>query len=320
MRRLLGAALGLLALQGAADAQTYPARPVTMVVPVPAGSPTDVIGRLVAEGMRDVLGQPVVIDNVAGASGSLAAGRVARSAPDGYTISLGSGTTHVSNGAVYDLKYHVFDDFEPVSLLAAQPMVIVTRKDFPANNLKELIDWLKANPDKISQGTSGAGSSSHLAGTLFQRETGTRYQYVPYRNTGMPDVMSGVLDLMIDPAANSVPQVRAGTIKAHAITGRNRIATIPDVPTVAEAGLPQMVVTSWHGLWTPKGTPKSVIDKLNAAVVAALAEPTVRKRLLELGQEIPTLEQQTPAALAAHHKSEIERWWPVIRAAGIKPQ
>ena len=320
MRRLFAAALGLAALNGTAVAQTYPARPVTMVVPFQAGSPTDAIGRLIAEGMRGVLGQTVVIDNVPGASGTIAAGRVARAAPDGYTVALGSGATHVASGAVYDLKFHVYDDFEPVVFMVTQPLVIVTRKNFPADNLKDLIAWLKANPDKISQSTAGPGSTTHLAGTLFQRETSTRYQFVPYRGTGMPDLISGVLDMMIEPAASAVPQVRAGTIKAHAITGLKRIASIADVPTVAEAGLPTMLATSWHALWVPKGTPKDVIDKLNAAAVAALADPSMRQRLIDIGQEITPREQQTPAALAAYHKSEIDRWWPVIRAAGIKAQ
>jgi tripartite-type tricarboxylate transporter receptor subunit TctC len=243
----LAAALGLAAIESA-SAQVYPARPITMVVPFPAGGPTDTIGRVVAEGMRSSLGQPVVIDNVGGAAGSIAAGRVARSAPDGYTIGLGSGTTHAANGAVYSLKYDLVTDFEPISLLTTQPMLIIAKKAMPAKDLKELIAWLKANPDKASQGTAGAGSTSHLSGVFFQKETGTRYQFVPYRNTGMQDLIAGLIDLMIDPAANSVPQVLAGTVKPYAVTAKRRLAAVPDIPTVDEAGVPGLHITSWYGL------------------------------------------------------------------------
>jgi tripartite-type tricarboxylate transporter receptor subunit TctC len=291
-----------------------------MVVPFPAGGPTDTIGRVVAEGMRASLGQPVVIDNVGGAAGSLATGKVARAVPDGHTIGLGSGTTHVANGAIYSLNYDVVSSFEPVSMLTIQPMVIVAKKTMQADTLQDLIAWLRANPDKASQGTAGAGSTSHLAGIFFQMQTGARYQFVPYRNTGMQDLMAGLIDLMIDPAANSVPQVRAGTIKAYAVTGRHRSPAAPDVPTVDEAGLPALQITSWHGLWLPKGTPRDIIAKLNGAVVEALADPTVRRRLADLANETVSREQQTPAALAAWQKAEIEKWWPIIKAARIKAE
>jgi tripartite-type tricarboxylate transporter receptor subunit TctC len=291
-----------------------------MVVPFPAGGPTDTIGRVVAEGMRASLGQPVVIDNVGGAAGSLATGKVARAVPDGHTIGLGSGTTHVANGAIYSLNYDVVTSFEPVSMLTIQPMVIVAKKTMQADTLQDLIAWLRANPDKASQGTAGAGSTSHLAGIFFQMQTGARYQFVPYRNTGMQDLMAGLIDLMIDPAANSVPQVRAGTIKAYAVTGRHRSPAAPDVPTVDEAGLPALQITSWHGLWLPKGTPRDIIAKLNGAVVEALADPTVRRRLADLANETVSREQQTPAALAAWQKAEIEKWWPIIKAARIKAE
>ena len=291
-----------------------------MIVPFPAGGPTDTIGRVVAEGMRASLGQPVVIDNVGGAAGSLATGKVARAVPDGHTIGLGSGTTHVANGAIYSLNYDVVSSFEPVSMLTIQPMVIVAKKTMQADTLQDLIAWLRANPDKASQGTAGAGSTSHLAGIFFQMQTGARYQFVPYRNTGMQDLMAGLIDLMIDPAANSVPQVRAGTIKAYAVTGRHRSPAAPDVPTVDEAGLPALQITFWHGLWLPKGTPRDIIAKLNGAVVEALADPTVRRRLADLANETVSREQQTPAALAAWQKAEIEKWWPIIKAARIKAE
>jgi tripartite-type tricarboxylate transporter receptor subunit TctC len=305
---------------GTAAAQSYPARPVTMIVPFPAGGPTDTIGRVVADGMRNSLGQPVVIDNVGGAAGSLATGKVARSAPDGYTIGLGSGTTHVANGAVYQLKYDLLADFEPVSMLTIQPMLVIGKKELAANTLQELIAWLKANPDKASQGTAGAGSTSHLSGIFFQQLTGTRYQFVPYRNTGMQDLMAGLIEIMIDPAANSVPQVRAGTVKAFAVTGRNRTPAAPDVPTVEEAGLPGLQISSWHGIWVPKGTPQPIIAKLNAAIVDALADQTVQRRLADLANDTVGRELQGPAALAAWQKAEIEKWWPIIRAAGIKAE
>jgi tripartite-type tricarboxylate transporter receptor subunit TctC len=221
---------------------------------------------------------------------------------------------------IYSLNYDVVTSFEPVSMLTTQPMVIVAKKTMQADTLQDLIAWLRANPDKASQGTAGAGSTSHLAGIFFQMETGTRYQFVPYRNTGMQDLMAGLIDLMIDPAANSVPQVRAGTIKAYAVTSRHRTPAAPDVPTVDEAGLPALQVTSWHGLWVPKGTPRDIIAKLNEAVVEALADPTVRRRLADLANETVPREQQTPAALAAWQKAEIEKWWPIIKAAGIKAE
>jgi tripartite-type tricarboxylate transporter receptor subunit TctC len=318
--QLATAAAAVEAVSRIARAQAYPARPITLVVPFPAGGPTDTIGRVVAEGMRASLGQPVVIDNVGGAAGSLATGKVARAAPDGYTIGLGSGTTHVANGAIYSLNYDVVTSFEPVSMLTIQPMVIVAKKTMQADTLHDLIAWLRANPDKASQGTAGAGSTSHLAGIFFQMATGTRYQFVPYRNTGMQDLMAGLIDLMIDPAANSVPQVRAGTIKAYAVTSRTRTPAAPDVPTVDEAGLPALQITSWHGLWVPKGTPKDIIAKLHGAVVEALADPTVRRRLADLANETVPRDQQTPAALAAWQKAEIEKWWPIIKAAGIKAE
>jgi tripartite-type tricarboxylate transporter receptor subunit TctC len=305
---------------GPAPAQPYPSHPITIIVPLAAGGPIDTIARIVAEGMRASLGQPIIIENVTGASGSLGVGRVARAAPDGYTLSLGYLGTHVFNGATYSLPYDLLNDFEPVSLLVSNPLLIVARKAVPANDLKELIAWLKANPGKASQGTTGAGGSSHVAGIYFQRETGTRFQLVPYRGAApmMQDLLAGQIDLMFDFAANSLPQVRGGTIKAFAVTAPSRLATAPDIPTVDEAGLPGFYMTAWEGIWAPKRTPKNIIDKLDAAVVRALADPSARQRLTDLGQEIYPRDQQTPEALDALQRSEIKKWWPLIKEAGIK--
>ena len=321
MRKLL-LAVAFAALTGiaGADAQTYPSRPITMVVPYSAGGPTDTIARLMAERMRGPLGQMVIVENVTGAAGTIGVGRVARAAPDGYTISIGHWGTHVVNGAIYALQYDVLNDFEPVSLIATNPQIIVARKAMPAKDLQELVAWLKANSAKATQGTAGHGSGSHVSGVYLQSITGARFQFVPYRGAGpaMQDLVAGQIDIMIDQAANSLPQVRAGTIKAYAVTDRSRLAAAPDIPTVDEAGVPGLHISIWHALWMPKGTPKDVIARINAAVVEALADANTRRRLADLGQEIPPPEQQNPQALAAFHKAEIEKWWPIIKAANIK--
>jgi tripartite-type tricarboxylate transporter receptor subunit TctC len=314
----LAGAVAFMPASRIASAQVYPLRPITLVVGFPAGGPADALGRILAEGMRSSLGQPIVVENVGGASGSIGTGRVARAAADGYTLGLGSWPTHVINGAVYQLPYDVVNDFDPVSLVATQPLLIIARKTMAANSLKELVAWIKANQDKALQATAGTGGASHVAGLFFQRETGTRYQFVPYRGTGMQDLIAGTIDFMIDLATNSLPQVRAGTIKAYAVTASSRLASAPQIPTVAEAGLPRMQMTSWSGIWVPKGTPKDVIARLNVAVVDALADPTVRSQLASFGQEIYPRDLQTPEALGAHHRAEIEKWWPILKEAGVK--
>jgi tripartite-type tricarboxylate transporter receptor subunit TctC len=322
-RRFLHLAAGAAALPVAsriASAQAYPSRPVTMVVPYAAGGPTDTIARIMAERMRATLGQTIIVENVTGAAGTIGVGRVARAAPDGYTISIGHWGTHVVNGAIYELQYHVLNDFEPVSLLATNPQLIVAKKAVPANNLQELIAWLKANAATATQGTAGHGSGSHVSGVYLQAITGTRFQFVPYRGAGpaMQDLVAGQIDIMIDQAANSLPQVRAGTIKAYAVTEKKRLAAAPDIPTVDEAGMPGLHISIWHALWMPKGTPKDIIAKLNGAVVDALADAGVRQRLTDLGQEIPSRDEQNPQTLYAYHKAEIEKWWPILKAANIK--
>src|SRR5712671_797373 len=252
-----------------ANAQTWPTRPITMVVPLGAGGATDTIGRIVAEGMRASLGQPVVIENVPGASGTIGVNRVARAAADGYTLGIGGTPTYVWNGAMIALAYDVLNDFEPISLIVDSPMLIVARKSMAAKDLRGLIAWLKENPDKASQGTTGAGGALHLAGVFFQRETGTRVVFVPYRLgsvAALQDLVAGQIDLLIDMSANSLPQLRAGAIKAYAVMAHHRLAAAPDIPTVDDAGLPGFYMSVWHGMWAPKGTPKSVIGMLNAAV------------------------------------------------------
>jgi tripartite-type tricarboxylate transporter receptor subunit TctC len=319
MRKLgLAAALAILAGIAAAAAQTYPSRPITLIVPFPAGGSTDAVGRILVERMRTSLGQPIVIENVGGAGGSIGVGRVARAAPDGYTLDIGQWDTHVANGATYPLAYDLMKDFEPVALISSNPLLILARKTMPADDLKGLISWLKANPDKATQAIPTAGS--HVAGILLQKQTDTRFAFVPYRGgaPAMQDLVAGQIDMMIIQAAVALPQVRGGAIKAYAVTAKSRFAAAPGVPTVDEAGLPGLYISGWFALFAPKSTPRPVIDKLNAAVVEALAEPAVRARLADLGQEIPPREQQTPEALAAFHKAEVEKWWPIIKAANIK--
>jgi tripartite-type tricarboxylate transporter receptor subunit TctC len=309
-------------LPASAQPQPYPSRPVTIVVPFAAGGPTDVIARTLAQHMRGTLGQTVLVDNTAGANGNVGVGKVARAAPDGYTVSIGHWSTHVVNGAVYPLPYDVLKDFEPVSLLSTNSYLIVAKNAVPANDLKSFIAWLRTNPDKASEGTAGAGSPQHIGGLFFQQATGTRFQFVPYRGAApaMQDLLGGQIDMIIDDPTSSLPQVRAGKIKAFAVTARTRLAAAPEIPTVDEAGLPGFYFSRWHGLWLPRGTPKDVVGKLNGAVVAALADPAVRSRLEGLGQEIFAREQQSPTALQAYHKAEIDKWWPIIKAANIKAE
>jgi tripartite-type tricarboxylate transporter receptor subunit TctC len=322
MKRLFLAAAyaATLCISSNVSAEVYPSKPITIVVPFAAGGPADALARLVGARMRSTLGQPMIVESVAGASGTTGVGRVVRATPDGYTIGIGHWSTHVLNGAFYNLPYDLLKDLEPIALLPANPALIIIRKDLPAKDVKDLIAWLKANPDKASAGTAGSGSGSHVTGVYFQSITGTRFNFVPYRGTGpaLTDLMASHIDLMFDQASNSIEQVRGGTVRALAVTSKSRLAAAPEIPSVDEAGVPGLYNSTWYGFWAPKGTPKDIITKLNAAVAEAMADPELKSRLGAQGLETPPHDQQTPEALGAFQKAEIEKWWPIIKAAGIK--
>jgi tripartite-type tricarboxylate transporter receptor subunit TctC len=320
MKKLLAIAFGLFGSITSAMAQAYPSHPITIIVPFPAGGPTDTLARILSEPMSTSLAQTVIVENVSGAAGTIGVGRVARAAPDGYTLSIGHWSTHVVNGATMNLAYDVLNDFEPVSLLADTPIWMVATKALPPADLTELIAWLKQRPGKASAGTVGVGGASDVTGTYFQNVTGTRFQFVPYRGSAPlnQDLVAGHIDLNLGMAAASYTLVRSGQIKAYAVMARSRWWAALEVPTMEEAGVPGLYASFWHGLWLPKGTPKEIVAKLNSAVRAALADPAVRQRFLDQGQEISLPDRQTPQALGAHQKAEIEKWWPIIKAAGIK--
>lgn len=322
MRRLLILTLtAMLCALGGSRAQVYPARPITMIVPFPPGGAVDPVARILAESMKITLRESIVIENVAsGGNGVLGVGRVARAAADGYTIGFGNWSTYVINGAIYPLPYDVLNDFAPIALVGSTPQVILSKKAAPAKDLRELVAWLKANPGKATLGTVGIGSATHLAGLFFEKQTDTRLLLVPYRGAaqGMQDLIGGQLDLFVPQATLALPQARAGTIRAYAVMADKRIASGPDIPTVDEAGAPGLYLSVWSGLWAPKGTPPQIIRALNVAAVDALADQGVRARFTELGQVIPPPDQQTPAALGALQRAEAKKWWPIIKAAGIK--
>jgi tripartite-type tricarboxylate transporter receptor subunit TctC len=320
MRRL-AVAIALTVLAGIvpAQTQTYPSRQITLVVPFPPGGSTDVAARILAEHMRARLGQPVVIENVGGAGGSIAVGRVARAAPDGYTIDIGQWDTHVGS-IIYKLDYDLQKDFEPIGLISNNPQLMVAKKDLPAGNLKELIAWMKANPGKVNYVNQNA--AANVTGVIFEKLTGQKLHYIPYRGAGpaMTDLVSGQVDLLVVQGAVALPQIRAGKIKAIANLSPQRSASMSDIPTSDETGVPGLYMSGWFGFFAPKGTPKNVIATLNSAMVQALAEPSVRARFTELGLDVASREQQTPEGLAAFQKAEIEKWWPIIKEAGIQAQ
>jgi tripartite-type tricarboxylate transporter receptor subunit TctC len=324
MRKLFFAAACAAALYGAAPAMAadYPSRSIIMVVPLSVGGSTDVIGRIIAQGMGEALGQTIVVENTGGAGGTIGEGRISRATPDGYTIGIGQWGTNVATGAIYKLPYDLMKDFEPIGLIATQPFFIVARKTMPANNLKELIAYLRANGDKVNEGNSGVGSPSHVSGILFQKAVGVPLTMVPYRGAGdsTAALLAGQIDVMLNTPAISVAQMKAGQIKVYAVTSKNRIAMAPDVPTTDEAGLPGFYFTFWHALWAPKGTPKEIVGKLNGALRTALANPSTRKKLIDLAQEIFPPDEQSPEALRKFQQAEIDKWWPIIKEAGIKAQ
>ena len=270
--------------------------------------------------MRQTLGETILVENVTGAGGTIGVTRAVKSAPDGYTLSIGHLGTHVINGAMYTLPFDLINDLDPVALVASNPMMIVSKNDVPAKNLKELIAWIKDNDGKVTAGTAGVGSGAHFSGIFFEQLIGTHLQFVPYRGTGpaLLDLVAGQIDIIVDQASNSLPQVQAGKIRAYAITDQKRLAAAPDVPTVAEAGLPELQIELWSGVWVPKGTPKDVVARLNSAIVEALADPAVKKRFAEVGLDVPPVAQQNPEALARHQQAEVKKWWPMIKAANVK--
>jgi tripartite-type tricarboxylate transporter receptor subunit TctC len=322
MRRFL-LALGLiyLAVAGGASAQPYPSRPITMIVPFPAGGITDIIARIVAEGMRQHLGQTVIVENVPGAGGTIGTTKLARATPDGYTIGIGQWTSHVGGGAMYNLPFDLHKDLQPISLVSVGPLWIIGRKTLPANNLQELIAWLKANP-KATGATIGVGSAAHLCFLDFEQKTGTNFVIVPYRGAApaMQDLLAGQIDFFCPEAGQTLAQYRAGSVKAFAVLTERRWFAAPDVPTIAEAGAPGLLFPFWHGLWAPKDIPADALAKLNAAVQAALADPAIRKRFTDLGHEVAPVEQQTPDGFAAYYQAETDKWWPIIKAANLKAQ
>jgi tripartite-type tricarboxylate transporter receptor subunit TctC len=319
---LLAIAFAILQGGGKAAAQAYPSRQITIVVPAVAGGSTDAIARVVAQRMQATFAPPVVVENVGGAGGAIGTARVARAAPDGYTLGVGNWNSRVSAGIVYPVQYDALRDFEPIALLTNAPIWIVAKQALPATSVNELIAWLKANPGKATAGFVGAGTASHLCGIHFQNTTGTRFQFAPYRS-GAPaysDLVAGHIDLMCAESSATAPHVRSGKLKAYAVLAKTRWFGAPDIPSVDEVGLAGLYMSFWQGLWAPGGTPKDVIATINSVVVDTFSDPAVRRRLTDQGLEIPPRELQTPEGFGAFHRAEIERWWPIIKAANIKPE
>jgi tripartite-type tricarboxylate transporter receptor subunit TctC len=322
-RTFLQLAAGAAAAASGPDfafALDYPTRPITMVCPFAAGGATDVLARVLSDPMGRALGQPIIVEDLAGAAGGIGVAKVVHSAADGYTLSIGTLTTHVLIGGLYKLDFDLLTDLTPIAELAYEPLLICVKNGLPVKNLQELTAWLKANPGKASAGIPGIGSTGNLAGISFQNATGTTFQFVPYRGDGpaVQDLMAGQIDMMIEPSSNFTAQVQAGTIRAIAVAAKTRLATLPDVPTTDEAGLPGFYASIWFGMWAPKGTPKDILAKLNAATVAALADANVKDKLNALGQQIASRDLQSPEAFGAFQKAEADKWWPIIKAANIK--
>jgi tripartite-type tricarboxylate transporter receptor subunit TctC len=318
-----GVAFAALAVPSLAVAEGYPSRPITFIVPYGAGGPVDVLARALSEPMRAALGQPIIIENVVGANGTIGVGRAVHAAPDGYTVNIGNWPSNITNGAIYNLNYDVQKDLVPVVRLPQNPYIAVVRKDLPAKDLKEFIAWLKANPDKATEGTAGLGSGQHISGVYFQKITGVKFQFVPYKAGSsdiIRDITAGHIDFTFDQAITSLSHIKSGNVRALAVTSNQRLEAAPEIPTVDEAGAPGIYISTWYGLWVPKGTPQEAVDKLAEAARTAMADPALRARLTSLGQQIPPVEQQNAAALGAHTKAEIDKWHPIIKEAGIKAE
>ena len=318
----VGALVAFLAVAAAAQAETFPSHPLTMMVGFPPGGPTDTLARIVADGMKNTLGQAIAVETVSGAAGTIATGRVVHAAPDGYTIGIGQWSSHVGSPVIYNLDYDVLKDLQPVSLLAYSPLWILGKAALPPNNITELLAWLKTQSQPITVGTVGSGSAAQLCAIYFAQKTGAHFQYVPYRGAApaLQDLIGGQIDLSCLEASATLPSVEARKIKAYALLSEERWPKSPNTPTMIESGVPGLSITFWHGLWTTKGTPKETVDRLVASVQKALADPALRQRLEGLGFVIFPKDQQTPAALAAYNKGEIDKWSPVIKAAGIKAE
>lgn len=320
MQRIVLALIAVCFLVGEGRAQPYPSRPITMLVPLPPGGAVDAVARIFAEHMRHSLGQTIVVENMGGAGGTLAMQRIVRSAPDGYTIGMGTLSQYVISAAVYEVPFNVLTDLEPVALLPSVPYWMIGKKTLPPNTLTELIAYAKANPGKLSAASTGTASLSRFCGMAFEEKTGTSLQYVPYRGgaPALQDLVAGQIDLSCDHAANSLSQYRNGNVKAYAVMAKSRWFAAPDVPTADEAGVPGLYISTWHGFWVPKGTPAEIVARINAAAQSAMADPTTRQRLADLGAELPPPEARSPAAFGAFHKAEVDKWFPIIKAAGVK--
>jgi len=316
---LSACAVAQLAFQRVVRAQSYPARPVTLVVPFPAGGPTDMIARIFAERLRQALGQSVIVENVAGAGATIGVARVIRAAPDGYTLSAGNSTSHVGGPAIYPFTYDVLNDLESVALLSISPTMLVARKDFPANTVQDLIVWLKGNPGKATGGTSGAGSSGQLASILFQSQTGTRFQVVPYRGAApaMQDLIGGRIDFVAEQISTALPQIQGSALKAIATLGLDRAPGLDDLPTAQELGVSGLDCGAWGAFSFPKGTPDAIVRRLAAASNEAVETPALRERFKGIGVTVPAPERRTPEYLAKFVASEIERWAGPIKTNGL---
>src|ERR1700757_2615703 len=318
-RTVLAALIATFALTAPVSAEHFPSHPITVVVPFAAGGPSDAMMRILGERMKLSLGEAILVENTPGAGGSIGVGRVVHSPPDGYTVGFGHLGTHVANGAIYKLNYDLVTDLEPIVLLPSNPMVVVSKNAVPAKSLKELIEWLKSRPQPATAGTAGPGSGSHIAGLALESAAGVKLQYVPYRGTApaLNDLVAGQIDIIVDQTSNSISQVRAGTIRAYAVTDDKRVESAPDIPSTDEAGLPGFHMTLWSGLWVPKGTPKEIVARLNGAAVEAMNDPAVRKKFEDLGLQMPAPDQLSPDPLGAWQKAEIAKWWPIIKAAHV---